>query len=788
LIYFFAARPTGLDAIIAGDMRMAEKHDHSAFLRHLARGEDVASLMSDRMLAREEGVRAAASMETTAAAAAAPPPDVRGAFEAASAGRPLSPAQQFAAEAIIYPELRPAIDVVNDSYGPVTHHLWTKLSTDTGIKSRLETAIRSVGRIELPGGPLPYAGTGFVVGPSRIMTNRHVAEIFALGLGDRSLTFREGISAGFDLKRERGGDQGVVLTVRRVVMIHPYWDCAVIEVEGLPATALPLTLSAVPAGDLKTREVAVIGYPAFDPRNPAEVQDDLFGGVFRVKRLQPGVLSDVSDIASFGKMVPAVVHDASTLGGNSGSCLVELASGQVLGLHFGGAYRDRNYAVPAAALGADRRVRDLGLNFDGPPPGGDPPWKQWWQQADSGETIVPDRPAPASKQPQPQPKPAPSGVAAGGGSSGASTVATNGDGSVTLTIPLQITVRLGGGAAVVSEAVAPETAAGETSEKLVMPFRDEDFSGREGYKPDFLAQDGDAAALAVPPPAPADASVLAKTKDGKRRLDYQNFSIAMHAERRLALFTASNVTAEAALKRPDKRKTYTRAALSGLGATDQEQWFTDPRLDEALQIPDYFYTRDDGAFDKGHIVRRDDVAWGETYEDLRRANGDTYHVTNCSPQVAPFNRSAMGVDNWGDFENTVLSQAASERLCVFAGPVLDPADATFLGRDAPRSRIRVKIPSRFWKVVVARVEDGLAAFAVMLEQNLSKMPKAPKEGEEFVMPDEFQKSVVPLKDIEDWTGLVFAPALHDVDQYDTIRGGEAAARSGARRGRVRKPK
>ena len=142
---------------------------------------------------------------------------------------------------------------------------------------------------------------------------------------------------------------------------------------------------------------------------------------------------------------------------------------------------------------------------------------------------------------------------------------------------------------------------------------------------------------------------------------------------------------------------------------------------------------------------------GPELDKLRRANGDTYHVTNCSPQVAPFNRSASGVDNWGDLENVVLTQAASERLCVFAGPVLDDKDDTFLGRDAPRSRIRVKIPSRFWKVVVARVEDGLAAFAVLLEQNLEDMPKAPKEGEEFVVPDEFVKSLVPLKDIESWT-------------------------------------
>ena len=35
-------------------------------------------------------------------------------------------------------------------------------------------------------------------------------------------------------------------------------------------------------------------------------------------------------------------------------------------------------------------------------------------------------------------------------------------------------------------------------------------------------------------------------------------------------------------------------------------------------------------------------------------NGDTYHTTNCSPQVAGFNRAANGEDNWGDLENLVI--------------------------------------------------------------------------------------------------------------------------------------
>jgi endonuclease G, mitochondrial len=747
---------------------------HSELLKRLARGRGVADLMSDRMLAQEQHLHELPGLESTAK------PDVRGAFGAAEQGRPMTDAERYATEAIIFPELRPAIDIINDSYGKVTHKLWTHLSTDAALKSRLEAAIRSVGRIELPSGPLPYAGTGFVVGPGRVMTNRHVAEIFASGLGDRSITFKPGLTAGFDLKRERGfAGKSVVLTVKRVLLIHPYWDCAVLEVEGLPVTAKALTLSAEAAPDLEDREIAVIGYPAFDPRNPADVQDDLFDSVFRIKRLQPGLLDTVAGTASFGKLVPAIGHDASTLGGNSGSGVIELATGKVLALHFGGSYRERNNAVPADALSADARLHDAGVTFEAPRPTKAPAWEDWWTRSFAGEapssTAKTDRGNGGTSDPGRASAPA--------GRSGL-TVTAAGSGAVSVTIPLTITVSLGEPGAAAAKAVTTESIEADTTEKLAMPWRDEDFSDREGYDPSFLA-DG-AGAPVVPPPQPSDESVLARTKDGEPLLHYQNFSVAMHAARRLALFTASNVTAEPKLKRPESGKVYTRKALSGLGDNDQEQWFTDPRLDDDHQLPDYFYTRDDANFDKGHIVRRDDVAWGETYADLRRANGDTYHVTNCSPQIAGFNRSASGTDNWGDFENVVLSQAASERLCVFAGPVLDDDDITFLGRLAARKRIRVKIPSRFWKVVVARVEDGLAVFALMLEQNLDDVPVSPEEGEEFVLPEEFAKSVVPLKDIEAWTGLKFDTTLHDVDQYHTMRGPEAAARAGATRRRRRR--
>lgn len=339
-------------------------------------------------------------------------------------------------------------------------------------------------------------------------------------------------------------------------------------------------------------------------------------------------------------------------------------------------------------------------------------------------------------------------------------------GSVELDITLPIgaaapSIRLGGPRA--------EDEADADVEKLAEPWRDEDYSSRKGYNPKFLG-------VTIPLPKAADPSAVAPAKDGRTILHYENFSIVTHARRRMALFTASNVTAKAALKKPDPARKYTRKALSGLGDSDQEKWFADPRLDDKYQLPDVFYTRDDGAFDKGHIVRREDVAWGETYDELRRANGDTYHVTNCSPQIAGFNRATLGDDNWGDLEDHVLKGAAQERYCQFAGPVLDPKDDTFVGAAGGGQKVRVKIPSRYWKVVVARTADGIASFAFLLEQDLSDVP-----FEEFLVPEEFARYMAPLADLQELTGVRFPDAVLDADQYATVEGVEVAMRAGLTR-------
>ena len=90
----------------------------------------------------------------------------------------------------------------------------------------------------------------------------------------------------------------------------------------------------------------------------------IFGGVYYVKRLQPGVVRARAQVQSFENQVNAMTHDASTLGGNSGSAIIDVDTGEVVALHFAGEYLKANYAVPMYELARDSRVAPK-LNFDG---------------------------------------------------------------------------------------------------------------------------------------------------------------------------------------------------------------------------------------------------------------------------------------------------------------------------------------------------------------------------------------------------------------------------------------
>lgn len=284
------------------------------------------------------------------------------------------------------------------------------------------------------------------------------------------------------------------------------------------------------------------------------------------------------------------------------------------------------------------------------------------------------------------------------------------------------------------------------AESYKQPYIDDDYSSRTGFNRKFLG-------ISTPLPKVVGKKIAAPLLKGGTVIPYQHFSLVLHRERKLAIFTAANVDGSEKARRPEAGKDYTRKGLTGLSDGQLEKWALDPRVSPEFQIPDDFYTKDNGAFDKGHVVRREDVCFGETYAEVRRANGDSFHLTNCSPQRGNFNQSGKG-GIWGNLENYIGAQADEERYCIFAGPVLSPDDPTFVG-----PKLRVKLPTRFWKVVCAVKNKKLQVFAFVLEQDTQGLPL------EFQVNAQWKHSQVSVAELEKIVGLVkFPKAYHTADQ------------------------
>jgi endonuclease G len=201
----------------------------------------------------------------------------------------------------------------------------------------------------------------------------------------------------------------------------------------------------------------------------------------------------------------------------------------------------------------------------------------------------------------------------------------------------------------------------------------QDLAGRTGYDPSFLGP-----AVPVPALTSGAATVL---------LPYLHYSVLFRPDRRFAALTALDLDG---------------ARLQSLARTDK--WLLDPRLAAQLQAGPPVYADND--LDRGHLVMRASSTWGDTVEEARQAEAETFYFTNAAPQAATFNQ---GRTLWLGLEDYLMENAATfdRKLAVFAGPVLDPADPPYRG---------IQIPLRFWKVA-AFIQDGaLAATGYILDQ------------------------------------------------------------------------
>jgi hypothetical protein len=194
------------------------------------------------------------------------------------------------------------------------------------------------------------------------MTNRHVAVEFAEKKRGQGWMFLSGVQPRIDFCEEYGTEGAAEFECVEVVGVHPHLDMALLRVEPRDAPGIelpsPLTLHYRTPRGLHDRKVYVVGYPAWDGRrNDPEAMRQIFAGIYDVKRLQPGTIRNRLVLGR------TFEHDASTLGGNSGSCVVDLESGKVLGLHFAGLYREHNTAIALWRLRRSTFLSRAGVNF-----------------------------------------------------------------------------------------------------------------------------------------------------------------------------------------------------------------------------------------------------------------------------------------------------------------------------------------------------------------------------------------------------------------------------------------
>jgi endonuclease G len=359
---------------------------------------------------------------------------------------------------------------------------------------------------------------------------------------------------------------------------------------------------------------------------------------------------------------------------------------------------------------------------------------------------------------------------------GGQVAAALGDGAGGLVVPLTLRITLEPGATATPAALPappPEPLPVPRIEaeafELRTPVIYDGLEEREGFDPHFLDLPG-GGPVPMPKVTSAGRKVLAPLLDGSgTELRYRHFSAWMQRERRMALYTAANVDWRNRRKTVEGKST-SRDALAGFPPDSNfgELWVEDPRIDARHQLPDVFYTEDRRAFDKGHIVRRDDVCWGSTYEEIQMANGDTFHVTNCSPQTKPFNQGAHGEENWGDLEDHIAkaTREDAEKACIFAGPVFGKDDRWFRGKDEA-GPARIQIPRRYWKIVVVAGEGGPAAYGFLLEQDVRAITE-----KEFFVTEEWLGALKPIAEIGSLLrGWLDLSEMEACDQHDAVVAG-----------------
>jgi endonuclease G len=263
--------------------------------------------------------------------------------------------------------------------------------------------------------------------------------------------------------------------------------------------------------------------------------------------------------------------------------------------------------------------------------------------------------------------------------------------------------------------------------------------------------------MALGDSAPGDALIL----------PYHHYSLAFNKKYRMCHWTASNCDYRE-IERTDTRK---RSELGG------ENWRYDPRVPEQLQLGNADVYGPAKRLDRGHIVRREDNAWGSAGLATDYANADTYHWTNCTPQHEAFNQEnpndnrpgsdiykGQGVKGiWGEFEGDLASavEKGGGQIVLFAGPLLHDL---FAASDWGKGK--VSIPKKFWKVYVVPESTAKPTRLQVYGYIFSQEPAIKAYGmsyEGIIELPKFERNRATLDKISAVTGIIFPDILKEAE-------------------------
>ena len=208
-----------------------------------------------------------------------------------------------------------------------------------------------------------------------------------------------------------------------------------------------------------------------------------------------------------------------------------------------------------------------------------------------------------------------------------------------------------------------------------------------GFDPLFI--DG----CEVPLPILSDVIEESAFDDGKP-IDHSRFSIVFNKVRGFAAFTAHNIDG---------------AAIHPEGTIPYRSRFRfDPEVPSKLQV-DNQRGYVGNPYDRGHLVRRRALHWGEIAV-AKEADSESFYWTNIAPQHENLNRTA-----WARIEDWMLDLADSQdkRASVFTGPVLTACDPFWQNQPDEEP---IQLPGGFWKIIAIKHNGELRSAAFLTWQ------------------------------------------------------------------------